>query len=326
MKRKKAVELLITVLVLTLLVSCRSDKAGSDELSKQLTFICTAGAGGDTDFNSRLLAKYLESELGATITCQNVTGSNGAIALTQYKDAKPDNATFILTNSAALSGNYATGLMDFGYEAYDPVAIYGLSSGEVILVSEDSPYQTLEELVEATKANPDSITYGGPTGGASYLACYLALVQEYGARFRFIEAGDGSERLAFLLGDHIQVCNSALLNCREYIESDTLRPLATLLSKAPSAYPDLPAACSSYPMMVQDTYYVVLALKGTDPKVIETLNSAISNVTENNEEFRNEYYSMNYQDAMSMSVEATIQMLENQKQHFSELAELMNKN
>ena len=68
------------------------------------------------------------------------------IAMEQYRNAKPDGYTFIMTNTTAVMGNEATGLSSFGYDAFEPVAIYGKQSGENIIVPADSPYKTLDDL------------------------------------------------------------------------------------------------------------------------------------------------------------------------------------
>jgi tripartite-type tricarboxylate transporter receptor subunit TctC len=123
---------------------------------KNITVIITHGSGGDTDFNARLMCRLLEKKLGVSVVPTNVTGSNGAIAMAQYKDADPDGYTFVMTNTAALTGNEATGLSDYGYDAFEPVSVYGKQSGENIIVPADSPYKTLSDLIEASKKNPNT--------------------------------------------------------------------------------------------------------------------------------------------------------------------------
>lgn len=322
---KRLISVFVVVLCLISVVACSKTDAAVDSgamFGDSINFVCCQSPGGDTDTNGRLLTKYLEKELGVNIVFNNLPGSNGAIALTQYKDEAPTADTFLITSSTPLAGNYATGLMDFSYTAYDPVAIFGISSGLMILVPGDSPYNTLEELIEATKERPNEIIYGAPTGGASYLASYLAMNKEYGAKFGFMEAGDGNDRLLALLGGHIDVCDTALPNAKDYMASGELKALATLASIPNAAYPDILPASKDYPKMVEDIYYVLLAIKGTDPDVIDKMNEAVRNVT-NNPEYQKECYDMNLQNALSMSVEDTIQTLEDQKNLFVGLAALM---
>ncbi len=64
------------------------NQAGEDWSNSPINIICTHAAGGDTDYNARLMARMLEKELGVSVVVNNVTGSNGAIALGQYKDSK----------------------------------------------------------------------------------------------------------------------------------------------------------------------------------------------------------------------------------------------
>ena len=328
---RKILSVLIIVMFLFGVVACSNTETNSGDATASMggamfgdsiNFICAQSAGGETDVNGRLLAKYLEQELGVNIVFSNLPGSNGAIALTQYKDAEPTADTFIVTSSLPLAGNYATGLMDFSYTAYDPVAIFGISSGVMILVPGDAPYDTLEELIAATNERPNEIIYGAPTGGASYLASYLAMNKEYGAQLGFMEAGDGNDRLLALLGGHIDVCDTALLGAKDYLESGELKALATLASVPNASYPNIVPASSMYPKMVEDTCYVLLAIKGTDPAVINKMNEAVCNVI-NNSDYQKEYFDMNLQNALAMSVEDTIKKLEEQKNLFVDLATLM---
>lgn len=328
MKRIKTAA--VFLMALSMLVCAACSKGGNAEdinvggnWNRPLTFVCIFAAGGDTDYNGRLLAKYLEKEIGQNIICTNVTGGNGAVALTQYKDMKPDNCTFLVACSSTLGGNYASGMMDFSYEAYDPVAIFGCSSGETILVAADSPYKTLEDLVTASQENPGKIIFGSSTGGASYLASYSVLCSKYNAKFGLVDGSGGAERLTALLGGHVDVTNTALMNCKDYIDTGVLRPIATLTSNSPAAYPDIVTACSVYPEMIQDNYYVLLALKGTSPDTIEAMNKAIANVVNGNEQYREEYKKTNLQDAMVMSVAETDEELKKETEHYLKLADIM---
>ena len=129
--------------------------AAADYPNKTINMICTHGAGGDTDYNARLISRLLEKELGVSVVVNNVPGANGSIALTQYKDENSDGYTLIATNAMSLSSNEASGLSDYGYEAFEPVAVYGKQCGENLLVRADDPSNTLEELINASKEKPE---------------------------------------------------------------------------------------------------------------------------------------------------------------------------
>lgn len=283
--------------------------------TKPINMIVTHAAGGDTDYNARLLARLLEKELGQTVVPNNVTGANGSIALEQYKDGDTDGYTIIATNTAALIGNKATGLSDFSYEAFEPIAVYGRQAGENIVVRADSPYNTIEELVNASKSQPGQIKYGVSMGGGVYVASVI-MDKSIGAKFNVVDTGDASNRLTSLLGGHVDATSIPYSSAKEYIESGQLKSLGTLLSERSKMLPNIPSASETYKDLSVDTYYAILAPKGTDPALVEKLNKAITNIVNNNAEYKQEVEKMNFQAPWVLSVEETKAELQKQLDHF----------
>ncbi len=283
---------------------------------KTINFACTHGAGGDTDYMARLLARKLEEKLGQSVVVNNVTGSNGAICMTEYKDGDTDGYTFILTNTAALSGNEATGLADFGYDAFEPVAIYGKQSGENILVPADAPYDTLADLIQASKDAPGQINFGISTGGGVYIASVI-LAQAAEAQFNIIDTGDAAERLTSLLGGHVDVTIAPYSSAKEYIENGDIKSLCTLLEASPDLIPEIPTAKDTgCEQLVMNTLYVCLAPKGTDAAIVEAANAAIKDIVDNDPEWKEEVNSFCFQEPYCLSVEDTIAELETQRSLF----------
>lgn len=281
---------------------------------KTINIYMTHGAGGDTDYMGRQLATALEAKLGQSVVVTNVTGSNGATCMQQYKDGDTDGYTFIATNTAALTGNKCTGMVDFGYEAFEPVAVYGIQSGENIVVPADAPYNTLGELIDASKANPGQIKFGISTGGGVYIqACVMTNLG--GAQFNLIDTGDGAARLTALLGGEVAATSLPYSTAADYIANGQLKSLATCLSKAPTLLPDQVAASETIPELVIDTEYVLLAPKGTPAEIVEAMNAAVLEVTATDEwkAMVNEYC---FQDPFVLNVEDTIANLKEQDDLF----------
>ncbi|MDD2957218.1 MAG: tripartite tricarboxylate transporter substrate binding protein [Lachnospiraceae bacterium] len=290
---------------------------------KTINFACTHGAGGDTDYMARLLARKLEEKVGQSVVVNNVTGSNGAICMTEYKDGDTDGYTFVLTNSAALTGNEATGLSDFGWDAFEPVAIYGKQSGENILVPADAPYNTLEELIQASKDAPGEINFGISTGGGVYIASVI-MAHAAGAEFNVIDAGDAAERLTSLLGGHVDATIAPYSSAKEYIESGDLKTLCTLLEESPDLLQDIPTAnTTGCEELVMNTLYVCLAPKGTDAAIVEAANAAIKDIVDNDTEWKEEVNSFCFQEPFCLTVEETKTELENQRTLFMSYAEYL---
>lgn len=281
---------------------------------KTINIYMTHGAGGDTDYMGRQLATALEGVLGVSVVVTNVTGSNGATCMQQYKDGETDGYTLIATNTAALNGNEATGMVDFGYDAFEPVAVYGIQSGENIVVPADAPYDDLQGLLDASTANPGQIRYGISTGGGVYIqACVLTNLG--GAQFNIIDAGDGAARLTALLGGEVDATSLPYSTAADYIENGQLKSLCTCLSKAPDLLPDQASASATIPELQIDTEYVVLAPKGTPANIVSALNAAILEATSTDswKTMVNEYC---LQNPFVLNVDDTIANLKNQRELF----------
>ena len=298
-----------------------ADASSVDFSGKTINFYVTHATGGDTDYMARLLGQELEKELGCTVVCTNVTGSNGAICMTQYKDAvDKDGLTYILTNTAALCGNEATGLADFGYDAFEPVAVYGKQSGENVVVKADAPYDNLGDLIEASKNG--NVNFGVSTGGGVYIASVI-MKEAGGANFNVIDAGDASARLTALLGGHVDATICPYSTIKDYIESGELKTLGTLLKEAPDLLPDVPVCNDTVPELVQNTEYVCLAPKGTDSAYVEALNEAICNIGANSADWKEQVNSYCFQEPYTLNVEDTIADLKEQRENFMSFSQYL---
>ena len=266
----------------------------------------THGAGGDTDYMGRQLATALEGVLGQSVVVSNVTGSNGATCMQQYKDGDTDGYTFIATNTAALNGNEATGMVDFGYDAFEPVAVYGIQSGENIVVPADAPYDSLTDLIEASKATPGQFKFGISTGGGVYIqSCVLTNLG--GAQFNIIDVGDGATRLTALLGGEVDATSLPYSTAADYIANGQ--------SKAPDLLPDQKVASETIPELIIDTEYVLLAPKGTPAEIVEAMNAAVLEAT-STDDWKTMVNNYCFQNPFVLNVEDTIANLTEQRNLF----------
>lgn len=290
---------------------------------KPINIIITHAAGGDTDYNARLICRLLEAKLGVSVVPVNITGSNGAIALSQYRDEAKDGYTFIMTNTAALTGNEATGLSDFGFEAFETVSVYAKQAGENIVVPGNSPYTTLQDLIDASIEKPNTIKFGISTGGGVYIASVI-LEHSIGAKFAVLEAGDAANRMTSILGGHVDATIVPYSIGKEYIEAGKIKSLCTLLGEKPALIQDIPTARSSgYDDLVLDTMYACLAPKGTNAEIVDAMNAAILDIVGNNEEYKAEVNKFNFQEPWALNVADSVAELREQRDLFMKYAEYL---
>ena len=85
--------------------------------TKPVQVIVPAGAGGDTDFNARQMARFFQKITGKTMVVTNVNGGGGTIAMSQVQDAAPDGNTLFFGHTGQLIVNEISGLIDYKFDA-----------------------------------------------------------------------------------------------------------------------------------------------------------------------------------------------------------------
>lgn len=255
---------------------------GGEWPAKAINLVVPWSAGGDTDFHARTLGQYLEAELGVAVNVVNTTGGGGSVASTEVKNSTPDGYTFLAFDSA-IALNQASGITDFGAEAFDAVAVIGKSCGEFLVTQGDAPYDTITEMIEYTKAHPGEVIMAANTGATSYYAA--TKLTEQGADLNIVNSGSSSERVAALLGNQINLSVNAYGVIGQYIETGDLKILGCLATERSETYADIPTAIDQGVDCSYDLIYNLLAPKGTDPAVVEKMSSACRKIVEENPDF-----------------------------------------
>ena len=215
-----------------------SEDGGTDWPTKSINMIVPMGAGGDTDFNARTYAKYLEDVLGETVVVTNITGNGGALGSEEVKNASPDGYTCLFYHTC-LNINQATGIADYGSEAFETVAVVGKSSGEAVVVRADAPYDTMEELIAYSQANPQTVKIAANTGATSHWASVVLNVEE-DAQLNIVNASSSAERVANLLGGQLDVIINPIGTVQDYVTSGDFKYLAVTTSERLDYLPDVP--------------------------------------------------------------------------------------
>ena len=110
---------------------------------------------------ARLIAKYSKQYLGVDIVIENVGGGGGNVGLSQFVTTPNVNDGYNITcfnTTANLQPIYGTCEYDW-LEELEPLALC-VSIPIAIAVPKDSPFNTIEELIDYAKEHPGEIQYG----------------------------------------------------------------------------------------------------------------------------------------------------------------------
>lgn len=235
------------------------------------------GAGGGTDNFARAITPLVEQKLGQTIILQNKTGASGAVATTLTVNSPADGYTLLY--GAENPANYRVlGLSPLSFHDLQPIVI-AVEGAVVICVNPDTPYNTMQELVEAAKGEKKIRMATSGVGGLPYVAGAM-MKNIHGTDFNYIQFdGDGPGATA-VMGGHADVMPLALSTSVEYIRAGRLRGLAVLTTKRVPQLPEVPAITEIYPEYAQylpwGPFYGVFVKKGTPDDIVTKLSDAFT--------------------------------------------------
>ncbi len=238
--------------------------------------IVGANAGGGIDTAARLIAKYMEQELGQPFVVSNVSGGAGSIAANQVKEAKPDGYTMLVCHEALLT-NRISGVTEFDYDAFEsggiPFKVY-----TTCLLSKK--YKTFDELVGAAKNNPGAVKFG--TELATNDTAIIAMMEnQFEVQYQLVDAGAVSDQIAAMMGDHIDFMKAPVGLVKDYVASGDFNIIAFFNEERNQEYPDVPTMKELGVDFVVDKFFFSAFPKGTDPAIIDKYSEALKHVCEN---------------------------------------------
>jgi len=234
--------------------------------------------GGAIDTTARALAERARDALG-TIIIDNRAGAGGNIGVDAVAKAKPDG----LTIGIATVANHAVNPWLYTQLPYDAARDFaGITQmvrvPNVLVMNAERAaalnIASLADLIAYAKANPGKLNYGsGGNGSAGHLAGEL-LKQKAGISVLHVPYRGGNPAQLALLSGEVDFNIDNLVTAAPNIRAGKLRALA-VTSLAPSPLlPDVPALAQTFPGFVIDTWWGLIAPKGTPAPVLERLNRA----------------------------------------------------
>jgi tripartite-type tricarboxylate transporter receptor subunit TctC len=211
--------------------------------TRAVTFVNPFPPGGAADVVARPFASMLEPLLKQPIVIETKAGAAGAVGAQYVATAKPDGYT-LLVHIVSLSG-FAEVDKLFGrapkFTRADFIPIARFTEGPMALVVNDqTPYKTLQELVDDAKKRPNEIIFSSSgLYGALHLPTAL-FMKATGVQMRHLPTNGGGPALTALLGNNSQVLVSSIAAASSHLKSGKCRALACFSAKRAASLPDVP--------------------------------------------------------------------------------------
>jgi tripartite-type tricarboxylate transporter receptor subunit TctC len=241
--------------------------------ARPVTLIVPWPAGGTTDVGMRALASATEKHLGQPIVVENRSGGSGTLGPGQMAaTAKPDGYTIAQIPITVFRFPFMTKTTfdpatDFTYI----IGVSGYTFG--VVVRDDAPWKTFQELAADAKANPGKINYGTPGAGTSLHITMEQIAKRQDIKWTHVPFKGNAEAMNALLGGHIHaVADSS--GWAPLVNAGRFRLLVTWGAARTKNWPDVPTLREIGIDMVSNSPFGIAGPKGMDPAVVKVLHDA----------------------------------------------------
>lgn len=242
--------------------------------TQPVTVMIGFAVGGAVDVLTRIIGQEAGKTLGQEFVPVNKAGGGGAVGAAVLASSKPDGYTL----AAEVNSTYTMTphLESVPYKYNDMIPIVQFSAlNTVMVVKSDSPFKSMNDLIDAARKNPGKISYGHAGIGTTPYMAMEQIILEKKVNIATVPFGGSTPAITALLGGHIQVAGVGTPNILKHVQAGTMRVLVANTPRRIPQLPDVPTlAEAGMPAGLPLEMYVLVAPKGTPVPVIKKLEGA----------------------------------------------------
>ncbi len=194
-----------------------------------LTILAPAAPGGGWDQTARAMQAALQEGAAAGgVRVVNVAGAGGTIGLAQFVNDDAERGDVLLVTGLIMVGAVLTNRSAVTLEETTPIARL-TGDYEVLVVPDDSPYESLDAFLDAWRRSPGSLAIaGGSAGGTDHMLAGLlaARVGMDPTAINYVPHSGGGESIASILGGQVAAGINGVSELAALIDAGRLRALA----------------------------------------------------------------------------------------------------
>ncbi len=213
-----------------------TSSAAEEYPSQPIEVVTHASAGGGTDTTARTMLIRARKELGVDAFVQIKKGGGGAVAMS-YASGKPADGHTLMAITPTHLITMARGRAPIGIDDIKGIA-RSTDDPIIVVVNKDTGFESLEQLIEASKSSP--IKWGGTqAGGIDHIAA-MTFANKSGAKVAYVPFDGGGAMITNLMGKNIQAAGLNYGEAVDGIESGDFVPLAIMAQERLGVLPDTP--------------------------------------------------------------------------------------
>lgn len=240
--------------------------------AKPVRIIVPNAPGGSIDIMARLFQQHLQTLWSQSVVVDYKPGAGTVIGTDVVAKSAPDGHTlgFIITghviNPSIRKLPYDT-LKDLS-----GVAMYGVSH-ILISASPDFPGNTLADVLDIAKKEPDKLSYASPGSGSSMHMAGELLKLTAGVNLLHVPFKGNAPAFIEVIAGRIPLIIDPVASSLQFVKSGRLKPIAITNATRSPALPDVPTIGETFPGFNVQSFFGVVVPSGTPREIVRKLNA-----------------------------------------------------
>lgn len=246
--------------------------------AKPITYVVPFTPGGSTDVIGRTLAHKLTESLKQSVIVENKPGTGGGIGATYVSKAAPDGYTIMggTISTHAINASLYPNLAYDPVKDFEPVSLVAFLPN-VLLVGANSGINSVADLIEVLKKDPNRRTFASSGAGTSTHLAGELLADRLGITLTHIPYKGTPPAMTDVATGQVTFMFDQLTAAIPLITAGKLKLLAVTTDKRIAVAPDTPTMIEAgVPDFQMVSWQAVYAPKGTPKPIIDKLSGDIS--------------------------------------------------
>ena len=250
---------------------------------KPIVYTVPFATGGTTDTLGRLIAQQLGPALGTTVVVENKGGAGGSVGSELAARAQPDGFTILggTISSHAINVSLYPKLGYDPIKSFTPITLIG-TNPLVLVVAANSPYKTLNDVLEASKKKQGGLSSASAGAGTSQHLALEMLGWKSGIKFTHVPYKGSGPAIQDVMGGQVDMMFDTTVVAAPHIQSGKLRALAVTSKQRLEAFKDVPTVAESGITGLTDfevtSWQAIFAPAGTPDAIVQRLHQEIGKI------------------------------------------------
>lgn len=267
----------------------------ADYPEKPVEIIVPFGAGDALDSSARVIADRLKASMGVPFIVKNIPGAGGGKGTAEANKAKRDGYTLLMGSTGALTARPL--IKDPGYQTSDFVPIAQLVEVPIgLAVAADSPFKSVQDIVDTAKAGDGNVKYSTPGPGATQHINMEIFAKDQGVKMTHIGGRGGKGAVTKTLSGEVDFVFVGASNYTSLAKAGKLRVIAVAADERVPYLPDVPTFKEQGFDFTVAVWFGLLTHNGAPAEVIEKLRGEVATIA-NSPETRDLYKKFNLNEA-----------------------------